>query len=1187
MTTVVDEDRATLTHPVAVPSIRRASNGERTRARTSTQRPVPEWRETRESRDRSSSNQTSRAVGNSTGPEVATEPGLIEVKDLTDWTRLFRFPVCQTDESTLAYARSFGWPVLPTNHSFNPHAISHLARDVAMLQILSTEGKGLERLKVLDYFGSDRNSKFSPQTRGPYCRTADGRRSKEVFEIVFRNVPNISIAGDAPRLSAFRTPMTDDCDFCVIQDVYETVTPSKLLELCRRTSKGVTYLILRQFRGEAGADLLRLPDGKYKSEHVWIRDESGLINGSPDPETDPYPPHPDLAFLSQRSVDGIDITTLSNVGPYKIYKVKETAKRAIKIKQSLLLGGPVELVSIVPRSSSWADWFLGRNSVKTVLAHVPTVTKLSTRYSIRQPRGHVIDSALGSVESSLLEDTQLVQVRDRFPGFYQEVVRGTQSAVLYADREVHITRLYDLRAHNRELETTLDQVRGLVAPVPEKNFPWFRYLLAFVSLLLCFEWFPIPMAILTVREYTPLKLFLSVILEELVRAYCPALMFSSLITAELLLNFHFRGWVYAVSVLVGHSVTGTLVWLPYGYFWAFCFHAFNNYCCWALLEAWWQRLPDSRYYTFYNSYIAGGRVTEHRDFESFWTPIPGGSAYPSLQTAMDRVLPEGFRGHMEVFLDGQPVHPDAALAAVKNDDTLSALSADGMLRRLTVHAIAVTNGMMWAPENSDANLLVAIGQRLHADPFQGIASKFSSAEVAAAERRLVWKTLAKQMLAAGFFNSTIERVPTLEECCFLMGSKKGKRLLAADLEQRMGLGRDRHSKTVFVKTNETIHLKHFPGGLKPRAITNLDAAVHAAQAPWSRAVANVLHKDLHVSRMYEMAGIVFRVVFASGYSPKQLEDAVQMALMIGDTVFFVSGDDTFVCWGPLYGMYKSVTSPFGEADLSKADHSQDEGPLVEFTRLIQQAWELPQDYIGLREWSCAAPYTAKGKRIFVKGSTAMQLPTGTTDTTTLNSTTSAAMCCHFIRTGQNRSFEECSAELGLTSKFVASEILEDATFLKGWFIPHVYGFEYRLYHLPLPSCILKMGKVMTNPQLITKERGKRKDSSLIAIRKVAYSIALGYTKVPPNYPLVGAFVRMLFRCGIPSNLVGVSESYYPDKWAGDQAVVDRQQVLVSTMKRYRLLQSDIERVERLLDSVESLPAYIEDRVFDVLREVDY
>jgi spore cortex formation protein SpoVR/YcgB (stage V sporulation) len=36
-----------------------------------------------------------------------------------------------------------------------------------------------------------------------------------------------------------------------------------------------------------------------------------------------------------------------------------------------------------------------------------------------------------------------------------------------------------------------------------------------------------------------------------------------------------------------------------------------------------------------------------------------------------------------------------------------------------------------------------------------------------------------------------------------------------------------------------------------------------------------------------------------------------------------------------------------------------------------------------------------------------------------------------------------------------------------------------------------------------------------------------------------------------------------------------------------LLQSDIERVERLLDSVESLPAYIEDRVFDVLREVDY
>lgn len=185
---------------------------------------------------------------------------------------------------------------------------------------------------------------------------------------------------------------------------------------------------------------------------------------------------------------------------------------------------------------------------------------------------------------------------------------------------------------------------------------------------------------------------------------------------------------------------------------------------------------------------------------------------------------------------------------------------------------------------------------------------------------------------------------------------------------------------------------------------------------------------------------------------------------------------------------------------------------------------------------------------------------------------------------------ECARELGFKTKYIGTSDIGQITFLRGWWRLAKTG-DRRIW-VPLPSACLKLGKVLRDPIDICKYKDPKTGQTVRktgpeAVRVVANALASSYGTISFDYPILGAFLRTLRRCGeemVHPDLHNIYESWRP---VLDDVDIDTEETCQAILVRYDLDMGDIERVSRLLASVVSLPTLVVDPVFHRLKVRDY
>lgn len=1137
------------------------------------------------------------------------------------------------DDLCLEYGAAHSWNVKSSKTvKWNAHSISAMSRDMAILDILIRESKGKKTLRVLDWFGSPRNVKFVRAVRG--CT------------IDWVCAPDTAIQGDAARtVSDVRRDLGDNesFDLVIIQDVYQegpkptgVLGPEgvKYILGCAKTHH--CYFIGRMFNGMAGAD--NFDNGK--EEMVWFR-KDGLIVASPEPNGQLYAPHPDMNWMFNRSQEGIDSSELGKYGPYVVHRLARTKEGAQKIVDQMspsptvtriVIPGPGwflpwlrqfldEWANRVELANTW--WYRRFFLQKGYLVHTGVYAVLAPKFSLKIPNGQILDAAKHSVQESLARDFEMKCLLTRFPSVFMEIVEGTTAAVLYGTRSANVSSGLTLRVSHADVESSLVKMRGSTVEREESGYSrivygvlgavafgvisnkTFKVFQQFSTVVLKSLDGSLPLGLATagresvtqsaklVSDLTPdewrearggfLRLYsLTSVVEELVGWKFPnlKLVYAGL---EFFNNAHYEGgYSQRWRPLAMHLINSVLVrrWGRRGLAVAVCLHVANNV------------YATSRYFALMdypnNPFrVAGtgtmslmqhifGRVDYWQRFAAMYkmgelveavrgvsVPIPPGATLPPYQSTLESV-DWPLRGTISIYVDGILRRPNDALQLLHEDTALN-----------VVYPILATNRMLWAPANTAKNLLVALLTRTHRDPFEGRTDEIV--------RHRRWTEVARVMEQSGVFAGNEHRQYTIEESAALMGSR-GNRILAAD-QIDMIIGPMNLKKTQSLKADETISARKDFGSvvtMKPRPIVNLDAIYHSRTSPLARSVTDHLHQ-LFDGKIFTIGSISVRIHFASGYNQDRL------SIMCAD--FFtevaciaVSGDDS-IAYIPGIG--------FVEADQTMFDQSQDDGPIKHYGFIWMKQAGLPDSFINLVYECCTKKYTVKKHRLEAKGKAGTQMPTGITMTTCINSMNTMAMYVYYLieRQVRNLTIDEAGHELGFTVKSEVRNDFGELTFLKGWWRQDICGsFTW----LPLPSAVLKLGKVLRNPVDITKTvrtiKGKRHSTRLPlseAIRQVAFCLARSYGLVPMDYPIFGPFLAALLRLGMDPGhpLGGLEESWKPK--ITTIVVLNREEAIAAIVARYNIEAVWIEEVEELFNNLVSLPAYVEHPLFDRLCDVDY
>jgi hypothetical protein len=391
------------------------------------------------------------------------------------WASKIEIPVCQSDSDVIQYAKNHNIKVKPVDGSMNPHSFSAMHRMDAMIKVVAMEGKGKHSMKILSYFGANRDVKMVPP-----------KNSK--ISVTWVAGPNKQIQGDLARDFTCRTDldMGEQFDAIVITDVYQTgpdyrsvLNEDAIRKLCKMSHTGYVYGILRKFDGFAGADIfpvVRENKTTYKTEGVWVR-ENGLICFSPEPGATNYAQHPSIDFLFERHSLGVDIHEVKTCGPYGLFKFVVASPEAqaigpvvkceamveqLEIKKPGLLSAILNSTVVSSVTSLMPDWMLNHvpELKKTVaLVHMPTYTELKINYANKSQGGLTQDNAISSVKRNIENDMKMVAVKNRFQRVFHEIVLGTVHAVLYADKEVISTGLMNSRLITKQSELMIAEMR--------------------------------------------------------------------------------------------------------------------------------------------------------------------------------------------------------------------------------------------------------------------------------------------------------------------------------------------------------------------------------------------------------------------------------------------------------------------------------------------------------------------------------------------------------------------------------------------------------------------------------------------------------------------------------------------------------------------------------------------------------
>jgi len=426
-----------------------------------------------------------------------------------------------------------------------------------------------------------------------------------------------------------------------------------------------------------------------------------------------------------------------------------------------------------------------------------------------------------------------------------------------------------------------------------------------------------------------------------------------------------------------------------------------------------------------------------------------------------------------------------------------------------IYPIISPINLMHRPSTAPSNLVCALFKRSFNDPY--INTNFNQQVY-----NNKWRELYSERV--NLYDTPYVESYTFLEAIANMDNVKRKRLIKAQLEDLMNGAQPEYKKSVSVKHDELIAVKWSNGlpTFKPRAIVQFSPDYIKDGTQFSHTMTDVLHDMYNVEKIYYVKNffgntVKVSYVFDSGYTADQLNVVMSVALSDPDRVFYiVAGDDAYVVWGPL-GVYYG---PFGEQDFSMYDHTQGTGPM-KGDELKFQNMDVPIEHIKRKKFGCESKYKVRARygnvTLQLCADAGVQMPSGDPLTTYGNSDHNIDEGHGLIRAaGSGKTIPEVSLEYGFVMKHRVFYEPSQGTFLKGWWVTLENGSPF---WLPLPSMVLKIGKVLKDPCQIAKV----KDVNL-AYRMCLYALARSPGVIPFSYPILGPFIKKMLELGVESSL---------------------------------------------------------------------
>jgi hypothetical protein len=491
--------------------------------------------------------------------------------------------------------------------------------------------------------------------------------------------------------------------------------------------------------------------------------------------------------------------------------------------------------------------------------------------------------------------------------------------------------------------------------------------------------------------------------------------------------------------------------------------------------------------------------------------------------------------------------------------------------RKGIYPILSPLNLMYRPDSSLINLYNAVVSRILIDPHKDFNKTIF---------KEAWKVcLSGMQNIYRMFSFDIEM--TLEEAISKMDSQKKRRMLRAEERNLFYGDKIKFAKSISVKHDEIIAAKVINGeaNLKPRAIVQYPPEMLQLQIATAHSLSVKLHEIFNEDMIYEVEisnGLKVRIsfIFASGYTDLMLNEVFSLMLSDPERIFYiVAGDDTFIQWGVLGKFY----GRWCETDFTQYDQTHQKYAFKYHTKMMT-VLGLGEEYNKRNIDACSQKFIIyhNFKEFVFKWffSADWQLGTGLADTTNINSANNIAH--GFYQTVMSSISNDMilnARHLGYKLKMRVHDDPSKATFLKGWWMKtNTNEFKW----LPLPSAVLKLGKVLEDPCTIAK------DSDIDnAMRKCMFALARSLGYIPYEYPILGPFIKLMLEKGIETDLV-IKRRFKKIEVSYFDSLLDRDFVLGAIESRYGISEDMVSDFESILKDVNYFPVMINHPVFDLL-----
>jgi hypothetical protein len=395
--------------------------------------------------------------------------------------------------------------------------------------------------------------------------------------------------------------------------------------------------------------------------------------------------------------------------------------------------------------------------------------------------------------------------------------------------------------------------------------------------------------------------------------------------------------------------------------------------------------------------------------------------------------------------------------------------------------------------------------------------------------------------------------------------------------------------TSHMKADEVI-CRRIDGSVKPRPIMGVHPSIQCAVGVPVQKAMVTLKANVGVEVIWKVGKYECILLVGSGLKSSELDEWLHRSLeFVLSRQFAVAavfaGDDLF-----FFETYKGKLR-VGESDFTKFDRTEGVHA-VQFELRVLKVLGMNSRKVKLIQKTfgqpCVIELTKEQYRCTIQPP--LQRPTGGPETSLGNTVVNIGSFLLGIEDASksDRPISEvlgaAHVKCGLISKLQLFKGMHAyPTFLKGWWMPTKGVYPYRW--LPLPSQIIKAGKIFTDPRSVHKHE---KDP-LTAFKMMARGMALGYGSIPYRYPILGAllenYVSQADKGLVTSDMITDREFKITVDYEGaDQ--LDVGGCYLAMAARYGIDEHVLKYVDSLIRSA-PFPGFISHPVFSVLMQVDY